>query len=342
LSVASYPAPRLPPCGLLRRSFAVCGLNAVTGAHVMGFDLGGVKVIDGDDLFPQRLDLPQKLGLRFANDVLADGISDPVDAMEAAHLACPNGPFDLLFRLFCSDGFLQGHLEQAGWIVRVTRNVDVSRQTVANGPRLDRELHRLPRETIRCRPETAPERKHEQPHENARPGGGEIVDGTRQRILDPVRTVSRDKIDDGLVHLGAAIVLEALQGAGEEIKLRKRIRETACDLLLRLEAAAQQRHAQIGHNSEVVARAPELSIPALDAECFRWRSTEQPASEVVKQSPERIGDAERHVVEENGLEELKAPFGIGVLDRLQLAIEIRMRPQRALGEGDERPRENVG
>src|SRR5690606_13218998 len=151
-------------------------------------------------------------------------------------------------------------LEQAGWIVRVTRNVDVSRQTVANGARLDCELHSPPREAIGRRPETAPERKHEHPHENARPGDREIVDGARERIMEPVKTVSRDKIDDRLVHLGPAIVLETLQGAGEEIKLRKRIRETACDLLLRLEAAAQQRHAQIGHNSEVVARAPELSI----------------------------------------------------------------------------------
>src|SRR5690606_20606057 len=122
--------------------------------------------------------------------------------------------------------------------VRVTRNVDVSRQTVANGPRLDRELYRLPRETIKCRPETAPERKHEQPHENARPGDGEIVDGTRKRILEPVKTVSRDKIDDRLVHLGPAIVLEALQGAGEEIKLRKGDSKTARYLLLRLQAAA--------------------------------------------------------------------------------------------------------
>src|SRR5690606_19768298 len=213
-------------------------LPILTGAHLMGFDLGGVKVIDGDDLFPQRLDVAQKLGLRLANNVLTHGISDPIDAMESAHLSCPNGAFQLLFRLFCSDGFFQGHLEQAGWIVRVTRNVDVSRQTVANGARLDCELHRLRREAVRRGPETAPERKYEQPHENARPGDGEIVDGTRKRILEPVKTVSRDKIDDRLVHLGPTIVLEALQGAGEEIKLRKGVSETARDLLLRLQAAA--------------------------------------------------------------------------------------------------------
>src|SRR5690606_32794319 len=155
--------------------------------------------------------------------------------------------------------------------------------------------------------------------QHARPQCGEVVDGAGQGLLEAVEAVSCRKVDDGLIGFEPPVVFEPLQDAGEQVQLRERICEAPGELLLRLEAAAQQRDAQIGDEREIVTGSPELAEPGLDPERLRRRRSDQAAGDVVEEGTKDIGDAERDVIEENRLERREAPLRIGILRSLYLA-----------------------
>jgi hypothetical protein len=62
----------------------------------------------------------------------------------------------------------------------------------------------------------------------------------------------------------------------------------------------------------------------------------------VEEGAKRIRERKADVTEKRALEGSEALPGVRVLARLDLAIEVRMRPKRALCEGDQGPRQNIG
>src|SRR5690606_6441807 len=187
------------PASLLGCGLAVRGLRVVAESGVVGPELGGVEVIHRDDPVRQCLRLSELPALRLGQDVLADGIADPVGAVESAHLAGPDRALDLPLGLLRRDDLLKGHLEQARGIALIARDVDVARQPIPDGPRLDHQPYGLLAEPVRRRPEAAAEREHHDPHQHARPQCGEVVDGAGQGLLEAVEAVSCRKVDDGLI-----------------------------------------------------------------------------------------------------------------------------------------------
>ncbi len=72
------------------------------------------------------------------------------------------------------------------------------------------------------------------------------------------------------------------------------------------------------------------------------RRGEQPTGQVVEEAAAGIRYREGDVIAEGAVEGVEAALGVGVLRRLDLTIEIGMRAQRALREGDQRARQDVG
>ena len=67
-----------------------------------------------------------------------------------------------------------------------------------------------------------------------------------------------------------------------------------------------------------------------------------PHGEVVEEGAEHVRQRERDVAAERRLEGGEPALLVGVLAGLDLLVEIGMRAQRALREGDQRARQDVG
>ena len=69
---------------------------------------------------------------------------------------------------------------------------------------------------------------------------------------------------------------------------------------------------------------------------------EEAEGDVVEEGAEHVRQREGHVAAERRIEGVEPALLVGVLAGLDLLVEIGMRAQRALREGDERARQDVG
>jgi hypothetical protein len=222
-------------------------------------------MVDGDDAGGQGLGFTQQQGLAFRDRSRIGCGRDPVVPVIAADDAGADRALELLFGLFGGDYFLQRDLEQARRIVGIVRDVDVARQPVANFTRFQRQTHDARAEFIARRIIVAAEGEHENAQEDAGERIGKILHRAAHGLLEAVQAVGRAERDDRAVRLGAAVVLEPLEDAGQEIDFRQRVGETPGQLLLDLQAATERRHGEVGDEREVARCARELAIDRLEA-----------------------------------------------------------------------------
>jgi hypothetical protein len=114
-------------------------------------------------------------------------------------------------------------------------------------------------------------------------GYGKVHDDAVQRLVEAGEPVGDRHIHDGTVSGRAAVVLEAFQDARRQINFRQRVGEAAGELLLGLQAPAEERDREIGDDGEIACRTRQL--PVVDFEIAHFG-----------RSGRKI--AERHVVEE--------------------------------------------
>ena len=114
---------------------------------------------------------------------------------------------------------------------------------------------------IGCRLEAPPEREDDDTHQRPRPVGREIIDRAADRFLEAVKSILSRKRHDMVIAGRTPVIVVTFQRGGEHVKLRQRVGHAAGDLLLGLEAAAEQRDGQVGDEGEGPAGAGELAIP---------------------------------------------------------------------------------
>ncbi len=95
------------------------------------------------------------------------------------------------------------------------------------------------------------------------------------------------QIDKGAVARQAAVVLEALQHAGENVELGQRVGQAAGELLLRLQAAAERGDGEIGNEGEAARAARQLTVPVSRVEGFlRQPARTEPPVTLWKKPPQ--------------------------------------------------------
>ncbi len=303
---------------------------------------GSVEMIDGNHPRRQVAELGERARLVLAEDALGLGLGDPIVVVVALHLALANGALELLVGVLGGDGLFQGVFEQADLVVRVLGDEHASRQAVAELTRLEHgagdDLALLVGGL------TAPdaEGEHQRPHQHASPPHREIVERTGERLVEAGEAIPRAIIDELEIGARAAVVLVALQDAGQQIKLGERVGHAPGDLLLGLEPAAEQHHGHVGDEGEGARGAGKLAPPAARGAGVRRRAGKGAERQVVEQGAEQIRDGKGEMAVEGALEGGDALLLVGVLQRLDLGEEVGVAAERALGEGDQGAGEDVG
>ncbi len=299
-------------------------------------------MIDGNHACGEIADLGERARFLGGDDILLLCLGDPIVVVVAAHLALANGAFELLVGFLGGDDLQQRVLEQANAILRIVGDEDVAGEAVAQLAGLKRRPHDrlavlvgggIAREAVR---------EHQRSHHEADPTNREIVERAGKSLVETVEAILGAIINELLVGARATVILVALEDAGQEIKLGKRVGHAAGDLLLHLEPAAKQRHGRVSDKGKRAGSAGEL-LPPAPRRAGIWRGAGDGAErEIVEQRAEDVRQRERHMAVESALEVGHALVLIAILQRLDLGEEIGVTAQRALGEGDQRAGQDIG
>ena len=149
--------------------------NIVTRCHVVWFDLFRIEMINRDDALRQCLHLFQQITFRSGQHAFGHSVTDPIDAVIAAHHALSDRAFELSFGLLGGHDLLERDFENAGRVIRIAGDENLAREAIANLAGLGRETYTLRGQPVRGRTVGVAEGKYSQPQDDAHDGIREIV-----------------------------------------------------------------------------------------------------------------------------------------------------------------------